>query len=53
MEGVPLNDREAFISSVMALLADADRRAEMGRAAYALVRERYAMDPVVDAFEQQ
>ncbi len=53
MAGVPLNDWEAFVSSVMALPADADRRVEMGRAAYAFVRESYAMDRVVDAFEQQ
>lgn len=51
--GVPLNYREAFVSSVMELLADAGRRTEMVRAAYAFVRERYAMDRVVDAFEQQ
>jgi hypothetical protein len=37
----------------MELLADAGRRTEMVRAAYAFVRERYAMDRVVDAFEQQ
>jgi hypothetical protein len=34
-------------------LTDADRWAEMGRAAYPFVRERYAMDRVVDAFEQR
>jgi phosphatidylinositol alpha-mannosyltransferase len=49
---VPPGDEHALADAVVALLADEQRRAEMGRAARALAEERYAWSDVARRLEQ-
>lgn len=45
-------DTHAFVSAVAELLDDPVRRRTMGEAAYAFVKERYAMERIIPRFEQ-
>jgi glycosyltransferase involved in cell wall biosynthesis len=49
---VPLDEPDRFAAAVLSLLADSDRRRNMGFAARALVQERFSMERTAVAFEE-
>jgi glycosyltransferase involved in cell wall biosynthesis len=49
---VPSGDLDGFISAISGLLDDPARRRAMGDAAYAFVKEAFAMERVIGRFEQ-
>jgi glycosyltransferase involved in cell wall biosynthesis len=46
---VPAGDAEALATALMQLLADPEARSRMGAAGAAMVRERFALDPMIDS----
>jgi glycosyltransferase involved in cell wall biosynthesis len=46
---VPTGDAEALAKALTQLLSDPDARSRMGAAGAAMVRERFALDPMIDA----